>query len=73
MLDMFALLAVHPRDWSHMNSLVEAVPRAFWKLLQNRSDAAAYGQFLGLVWVLDAVVEWRDGQPAMKPRDDSLK
>jgi len=35
---MSVLPAVHPRDWTSINSLVEAVPRAFWKLLQNRSN-----------------------------------
>jgi len=33
------VLAVHPRDWSHVNSLVETVSPAFWRMLQKRSDA----------------------------------
>ena len=53
MLDMFALAAVHPRDWSHIDSLVEAVSPAFWKLLRNRSnDAALVYSFFALLSVL---------------------
>jgi len=46
MLVVFVLLAVHPRDWSRIDSLVDAVPPTFWKLLQKRSNAADSGQFL---------------------------
>jgi len=43
---MFALPAVHPRDWSSINGLVEAVPRPFWKLLQNRSNAVIHCKWM---------------------------
>ena len=44
--------AVHPRDWNRISSLVDAVPPAFWKLVQNRSvAAAAVVRFLGSLGV----------------------
>lgn len=50
----FDVLAIHPRDWAHISSLVDAVPRALYKLIQNRSVAAAVPILSSLVvmWTL---------------------
>jgi len=40
MIYRHVLPGVHPRHWNRIDRLVEQVPRAFWKLLRNRSNAA---------------------------------